>query len=112
MTDHSHAPASDPPPYEPGPANDPALQDTSLHSSQPVFVATYLTFGQDDEERTLQGGKASGRPPKNSATMWSVISVIMTLLVLLILALSTRRVMNSNPSDPDGRRHGRGGYGV
>ena len=107
---HSHPPvAHDPPPsYHPDPAVDAALQDNAVYSSHPTFVATYHTFKDSEDEVPL---RKSGS--KTGAIVLGVVLGGVLACLLLSLALSRRRDLSGDPTDPwGGGRHGKGGYGV
>lgn len=104
---HSASPASDPPPYTLEPANEPALPDHALNP-QLGSLPTYHTFEENDD-------KARNTRPYNRhacATVLGVMLLMVLLLWMLGFALSRRTDLSNDPTDPDGTRHGRGGYGV
>lgn len=99
---HYHDPL-DPPPYPQDPAG---LEDQPLNASH-VRFNIYHTFKDDSVRR-----RRPRRGKNLCVTLLGVFIMVIFFACLLSLALSRRSDLSNDPTDPDGTRHGRGGYGI
>ena len=91
----------DPPPYPQDPAQ---LEGQPLNASY-VRFNTYHTIKDGTVQRRRRGENWF-------VSLLGVFIMVLFLCWLLGLALSRRSDLSNDPTDPDGTRHGRGGYGI